>query len=256
MMIRRTVLRALPGGYLLAAGLLLGAALANGCADDDSPSPAGPGGQGGADAGGADAGSPDGAGGATDGPTPDAPLADGGALDLGSVGGGMCNVELVAPPSEGANHTDRFCLPVSYASNPPASGTHYGSWPVFRAYDKPVPWGFLVHALEHGAVVIAYNCPAPAGCAAEIAAAKALMASVPPRPACPRPPVILTPDPGLPVKFAASAWGHVLRASCFDRPAFAAFITAHANQGPEFFDNDCGVLDLEAEGWCPAAPTP
>ncbi|HEY0714560.1 MAG TPA: DUF3105 domain-containing protein [Polyangia bacterium] len=162
-------------------------------------------------------------------------------------GGTTCAVEESAPPNAGAAHVES-CRPVSYETSPPSSGTHYPSWPVFRAYDKPVPWGFLVHGLEHGAVVIAYNCPD--GCADDVAAAKALMAAVPAR-GCGRPPVILTPDPTLTTRFAAAAWGHILRAPCFDRARFLQFITAHINTGPEFWNTDCGALDLESAGWCP-----
>ena len=170
-------------------------------------------------------------------------------VDPSAYTNAACPIDLAAPASEGANHTARACLPVTWASNPPASGTHYGSWPVFRAYDQPVPWGFLLHGMEHGAVVLAYNCPD--GCAADVAAAKEVMAAVPHRPKCARAPVILTPDPGLSSRFAAAAWGHVMRASCFDRRAFATFIAQHANQGPEYFPEDCGVVDFEAQGWCP-----
>lgn len=158
-----------------------------------------------------------------------------------------CTLETADPPIEGANHTPGWCLPVQYGSNPPSSGTHYSSWPKFRAYDKPVPWGFLVHGLEHGAVVLAYNCPD--GCAADVAAAKLVMAAAPSR-ECGRP-VILTPDPTLTVRFAAASWGHILRASCFDRAAFAGFISAHVDQAPEVFQTDCGAIDLEEMGWCP-----
>jgi hypothetical protein len=161
--------------------------------------------------------------------------------------GPKCVVEELAPPNEGAMHVES-CRPVSFSTSPPSSGTHYPSWPVFRAYDKPVPWGFLVHGLEHGAVVLAYNCPD--GCPDDVAAAKELMAAVPAR-RCGSPPVILTPDPTLTTRFGAAAWGHVLRAPCFDRARFLQFITAHANQGPEFWDTDCGALDLESTGWCP-----
>src|SRR6185436_4611852 len=103
-----------------------------------------------------------------------------------------------------------------------------------------VPWGYLLHAMEHGVVVIAYNCPD--GCAADVAAATAVMEAVPRKSACPkpRPPVILTPDPKLSARFAAASWGHILRASCFDAEAFLRFASAHANQGPELFPNDCG----------------
>ncbi len=179
-----------------------------------------------------------------------AAMADSAAsVDTSTPPASACAIEREDPRSEGAGHTNKLCEPVSYKSHPPSSGTHYGTWPVFRAYSEPVPWGFLVHGLEHGAVVIAYNCPQ--GCAAEVAAAKALMASVPNKEGCSRPPVILTPDPTLRTRFAAAAWGHVLRASCFDRPAFAAFISAYANKGPEYFPSDCGAVDYEGMGWCP-----
>jgi Protein of unknown function (DUF3105) len=171
--------------------------------------------------------------------TPDSGTGDGGA---------QCQVERLMPPSEGAGHTT-LCGPTSYNSKPPSSGTHYGTWPVFRAYDQPVPWGFLVHGLEHGAVVIAYNCPD--GCAAEVQAAREVMAAAPARPGCPRAPVILTPDPTLDVRFAAAAWGHVLRAPCFDRQAFGDFIAERRDKGPENIPNDCGASDREAIGWCP-----
>ena len=44
---------------------------------------------------------------------------------------------------------------------------------------------------------------------------------------------VMTPDPRLDVRFAASAWGWTLRADCFDPVAFLAFATAHYGQGPE-----------------------
>jgi hypothetical protein len=158
-----------------------------------------------------------------------------------------CPVALANPPSEGAGHVGE-CEPVSYVSKPPSSGNHYPVWPVFRVYEKPVPWGFLVHGLEHGAIVIVYNCPD--GCPNDVVAIRALWAATSTKPGCGRPPVIVAPDPTLDVRFAATAWGHTLRAPCFDRAAFASFIMDHADQGPESIPSDCGVLDREATGWC------
>jgi hypothetical protein len=103
--------------------------------------------------------------------------------------------------------------------------------------------------------VIAYNCPD--GCAADLAAAKALLTSgeIPPKAGCPGPPVVLTPDPTLQTPWAASAWHHVLRARCFDHDQFARFILDNQNHGPELFDGDCGAIDRETAGWCaPASP--
>jgi hypothetical protein len=172
--------------------------------------------------------------------------APGAAAEAGA-GRGRCGVENVRPAYEGRDHDIR-CAAVSYGSKPPASGRHYDEWAVFRTYSKPVPWGFLVHALEHGAVVIAYNCPA--GCADELAEVTRVVGEIP-RKACGKPPVIVTPDPTLDVRFAAAAWGHILRGRCFDADEFGRFIRENANRGPELFADDCGIADREATGWCP-----
>ena len=151
------------------------------------------------------------------------------------------------PTDEGHSHAP-LCSPLTHGTNPPATGAHYIRWPTFRSYERPIPWGYLLHAMEHGAVVIAHNC-GTGGCPSELEAARALLGCVAPK-ACGRPPVILVPDPKLDVRFAAAAWGHLLKASCFDPPTFARFIEAHGNRGPESFPNDCGLVDLEATGWC------
>lgn len=46
----------------------------------------------------------------------------------------------------------------SYNSNPPTSGPHDATWIKAGIYDSPQGDGFLIHALEHGYVVISYNC--------------------------------------------------------------------------------------------------
>lgn len=47
---------------------------------------------------------------------------------------------------------------VNYNSNPPTSGSHYADWTRAGVYAKPISDGHLVHSLEHGYVVISYNC--------------------------------------------------------------------------------------------------
>ena len=51
--------------------------------------------------------------------------------------------------------------------SPPVFGDHYPTWAAFQTYEYPVPLGYLVHSLEHGAVVVFYDCPE--GCAEEVA---------------------------------------------------------------------------------------
>lgn len=168
--------------------------------------------------------------------------------NIADLAGGPCNLEVATPPDEGADHA-ALCTPLSWGSNPPATGKHYPTWPVFRVYQKPVPWGFLVHGLEHGVVVIAHNCPG--GCPDQVSQLEAMVAALPTKPSCSRPPVIVTPDPNLDVPFAASAWGYTVRARCFDRERFTKFVQRQANHGREYSASDCGRVDLEASGWCP-----
>lgn len=165
------------------------------------------------------------------------------------VDGGACTAVIAQHPDEGAVHV--ACTPIpTYGTRPPSSGNHYMIWADFKTYTTPVPWGHLVHSLEHGAIVIVYNCSsADAACAAEIARAQAMMDALP-FPLSPvdadvldgfqcvlptRHRVILAPDPTLDVRWAASAWTWTLRSTCFDETTFGGFIKAHYAQGRENF---------------------
>lgn len=123
------------------------------------------------------------------------------------------------------------CSNIDYDTNPPNGGDHYPVWAAYRTYDFPVPLGFLVHDIEHGAVVIWYNCPG--GCPSEVAQAQATIDALPADPACPDGPrqVIMTPYPELTVRWAASSWGWTLRSDCFDPTAFMLFYIQHAGHG-------------------------
>lgn len=47
---------------------------------------------------------------------------------------------------------------IEYNSNPPTSGTHFPVWAKNGVYDRVLSDGYLIHSLEHGYVVISYNC--------------------------------------------------------------------------------------------------
>jgi hypothetical protein len=175
-----------------------------------------------------------------------APVPDAGAEETIEIDGGTCTATIARHPDEGASHVD--CLPVpTYGTNPPSSGNHYMVWADYKTYDAPVPWGHLVHSLEHGAIVIVYNCPG--GCPDEVARAQAMIDGLPypldpadvdvaGRAACVAPTkgrIILAPAPTLDVRWAASAWTWTLRASCFDEATFSAFAKTHYAKGSENF---------------------
>ena len=73
-----------------------------------------------------------------------------------------CEVTLESPPIAGASHVAEG-TPIAYCSNPPSSGDHYANWADFQEYSTPVDWRYLVHSMEHGAVVLLYKCDPP-GC--------------------------------------------------------------------------------------------
>jgi hypothetical protein len=183
-------------------------------------------------------------GGASDAPVDDGSAQDAGmpdALDDGSMvleagdDAGACVSNKLSFPLEPGLHV-ASCTPIAWSSNPPTSGQHYPVWAAFKTYAAPVPRGFLVHALEHGAVVFTYNCPD--GCAADIAALQAMLDARAADPLCVAPlknRFIISPDPLLDSRFAASAWGFALKAECMDLGGISTFIDLHYAQAPENF---------------------
>lgn len=47
---------------------------------------------------------------------------------------------------------------VNYPSNPPTSGPHFAVWAKRGVYKEVLSDGYLIHSLEHGYVVLSYNC--------------------------------------------------------------------------------------------------
>ena len=115
--------------------------------------------------------------------------------------------------SEGNLHMP-VCSPLAYGTNPPQSGNHYPIWAAYKTYAQPFLPGFWVHNLEHGAVVLTYNCPG--GCAADVARIQAFVDALPADCAGPPRRIILLPDPDLDVRVsAANAILHIGRRGQF-----------------------------------------
>lgn len=166
-----------------------------------------------------------------------------------------CVVALSDAPGQLGAHIPP-CTPIGYPTNPPMGGTHYSVWAQFRAYDAPVPHGFLVHSMEHGAIVLYHRC-LNSECPELDAALRAIADSEDADPLCSvtlsRNRIIVVPDPTLDVPVAASAWGHMYRATCFDEASIRAFIMEHYAMASE---NLCGGGEnREADGgtWCDEA---
>lgn len=167
-----------------------------------------------------------GRGGAGGGP-PDAAPVDASAPQ------GPCNAVTAELPEAGFAHV-AVGTPLTYSSNPPASGDHFPAWARWGAHDTVIERGFWLHNLEHGGVVLLHRCegacPEVSGALAEVAMAR------PQDPLCPSPlrsRLLVTPDPLLDVPVAAAAWRRIYRADCVDRPSLEAFIDASYGKGRE-----------------------
>lgn len=156
-------------------------------------------------------------------------------------------------PDQGRDHVakdewEKF----AYNSNPPTSGPHDVEWTKTGVYDQPQGDGHLVHSLEHGYVVISYNCgnnqsassPATADnqpsvqpttitqlsqqeCdslkkqLSDLANEKKLWK------------LVVVPRPNLDRQLAVASWTWLEKLDGLDKEKIVVFIDAHRNHGPE-----------------------
>jgi hypothetical protein len=164
------------------------------------------------------------------------------AFDLAVPGGGdggratedggaaACGDGIDSPPYEGANHVPDGSH-VDYEANPPASGNHWPQWAEpWGAYPGGLPRERWLHNLEHGGVVLLYNCPS--GCDDVVAELTALRSATPPdRFGLQR--LLIVPDRELPTKVAAVAWLWRWQGDRVDAATLRCFIDARYDHAPE-----------------------
>jgi hypothetical protein len=139
----------------------------------------------------------------------------------------------IAVPNEGATHfptgTD-----LTYDSNPPASGPHWPNPAQPGFYDTRVPTEQWVHNLEHGYVVILFDCRGKCD-AALLQELQDFAATAPASAIFGYAKIVVTPYDGLPENalLAAIAWDVQLFLDAFDQAALLDFFNRHQDQGPE-----------------------
>lgn len=128
---------------------------------------------------------------------------------------------------QGRDHIARGAVFNSYSSNPPTSGPH-GPIAPWGVSDGPVPKESAVHNMEHGGVVIWYDCeggPTPldvAGCdqlRADLAGIVDLRRDEGMF-------VLMTPYPGMERHIALTAWQYLDTFDEFDAARIEAFIVS------------------------------
>jgi hypothetical protein len=135
-----------------------------------------------------------------------------------------------AVPDEGREHVTQG-TPLEFSSNPPASGTHYAVWTRPGVYQEAQPEGNWVHSLEHGYVVVLYNCPTE--CPELREQLRAFYEAAPKSRKYNYQKLIVQPSSEIEHPIVAVAWNRVLELEQFDADQLAAFFRAYADKGPE-----------------------
>jgi hypothetical protein len=128
-------------------------------------------------------------------------------------------------PSEGLEQHVPQGSSVYYRTAPPTAGVHYPTPSNPGYYETLQPPGNLVHALEHGHIVIYYDRTSPDAMQSLQFWAKRFQD--------PWAGVIVTPMPGIGQEIILTAWAKDLRLGKFDAAAAAAFIDRFRGRGPE-----------------------
>ena len=163
---------------------------------------------------------------------------DNSSNDIGSSDNGSDGVEAgveIVIPNEGAEHVP-VGQQVTYLANPPASGSHWseaGIAPVEAGlYETALEEEQWVHNIEHGDVVILYDCHGPCQ-PALLDDLQGFFDSTPPSELFGNIRLVIAPYAGLPFSFTAVAWDRQLHLETLDEAALLDFYDRHVDQGPE-----------------------
>jgi len=129
---------------------------------------------------------------------------------------------------------------VNYNSDPPTSGNHWVN---------PFPWGVMtdpaederqVHNLEHGGIVIQYNCDKTDDCQALVDQLTPLATQYTVK-------LLMAPRSGMKHMIALTAWNRLLTLDTFDQAAIQRFIDAYIDKGPENIPSETQTLEQERQ---------
>lgn len=133
-------------------------------------------------------------------------------------------------PDEGNAHAEEGSA-LTFQHYPPSSGTHYPVPADPGFYDQPMSEGYWIHSLEHGDVVILYNCPND--CPDLKAKLRTLIAGAPRR-RCDLVRLLAVPySRGMATPISLVAWGRQLDLAEFDEQAILNFYKRYEDRGPE-----------------------
>ncbi len=130
---------------------------------------------------------------------------------------------------EGRAHVE-VGTPIQYETYPPASGPHYPAAAPWEFFDEAIPPGFWVHNLEHGGIVLLYNCQA--NCDSLKEQLRGLYGKFPTS-KYGYPKLVVVPDKQIAGELTALAWDRRLVQITYDEDTLYRFYVALLDQGPE-----------------------
>ncbi|MBF8282349.1 MAG: hypothetical protein A2W37_10930 [Chloroflexi bacterium RBG_16_63_12] len=122
-----------------------------------------------------------------------------------------------------------------YNSNPPTSGPHYEQAAEVGFYDQAPPDEQLVHNLEHGHVIIWYNCGelTESQCSRLKSQIREVMASAGNSLITGTPKLVAVPRTEMETQVALTTWGRLDKFGAFDRQRILNFIKFFRDKAPE-----------------------
>ena len=163
----------------------------------------------------------------------------GGAVLLMALGTALIGAALVRPVSalqgrqvepEARQHVP-IGEPIVYRNRPPSSGAHYERTLRFGVYEREIEPGYWVHNLEHGGVVLLYNCAER--CDGLVEQLRQVYTSAPRSQKYNVVKLAAVPYRDMDHILAAVAWGVIDEMDEFDRDRILAFYREHLDHGPE-----------------------
>ncbi len=133
-------------------------------------------------------------------------------------------------PIQSRNHIAVGAQHPAYNSDPPTSGWHYDTPADAGFYENPLPDEQLIHNLEHGHIVISYDCSRLGDCAQVKDALRSLVAKNNSWK------IVAAPRKNRDAAIALTAWGVLERLDGYDAESIDAFIRTYRDKGPEKTD--------------------
>jgi hypothetical protein len=138
-------------------------------------------------------------------------------------------------PIQGAEHVQPGVPHDPYNSDPPTSGPHYANTAETGFYEEAPLDEYLVHNLEHGHVIIWYNCSNldEAACGTLKDQIRDVMSRAGVSLITGTSKVNAVPRPTLDSTLALTSWGRIDKLDEFDRDRILSFIRAFRDNAPE-----------------------